>query len=163
MKWYSGRMEKDISVARADALAFLKGNRAGVIATVSAEGKPHASVVYYVTDDNFNIYFITKIDSRKYRSIKANPSIAFTVGQLDTPRTLQIEGVAVEMLGEEDKKAHVPDIMDMLSKNNPSYLPIAKMDSEVVLMWVEPKWIRWADFSVPEIGNEHMFVEIPLS
>jgi general stress protein 26 len=156
-------MEKDMAAIRADALTFLKANRAGVIATVSPEGKPHESVVYYVTDDRFNIYFLTKIDSRKYTSIKANPAVAYTIGQLDTPKTLQIEGVAAEMMSNEDKKAHVPDIMEMLSKNNPSYLPIAKMDSEVVLMWIEPKWIRWADFSVPAIGNENVFTDIPLS
>ena len=87
-------MEKDITAARSAALAFLKANRAGVIATVSSEGTPHASVVYYVTDDSFNIYFVTKIDSRKYASIKANPTVAFTVGHLDVPQTLQIEGIA---------------------------------------------------------------------
>ena len=155
-------MEKDITAARSAALAFLKANRAGVIATVSSEGTPHASVVYYVTDDSFNIYFVTKIDSRKYASIKANPTVAFTVGHLDVPQTLQIEGIAVELTGQEDKNEHVPALMEMLSKNNPSFLPIAKMDSEVVVMWIEPKWVRWGDFSVEAIGNEHMFTEIPL-
>ena len=156
-------MEKDITAARSAALAFLKANRAGVIATVSSEGTPHASVVYYVTDDSFNIYFVTKIDSRKYASIKANPTVAFTVGHLDVPQTLQIEGIAVELTGQEDKNEHVPALMEMLSKNNPSFLPIAKMDSEVVVMWIEPKWVRWGDFSVEAIGNEHMFNEISLS
>ena len=155
-------MEKDITAARSAALAFLKANRAGVIATVSSEGTPHASVVYYVTDESFNIYFVTKIDSRKYASIKANPPVAVTVGHLDVPQTLQIEGIAVELTGQEDKNEHVPALMEMLSKNNPSFLPIAKMDSEVVVMWIEPKWVRWGDFSVEAIGNEHMFTEIPL-
>ncbi|MDB5238585.1 MAG: hypothetical protein JWM46_855 [Candidatus Kaiserbacteria bacterium] len=156
-------MEKDITALRATALDFLKGHNAGVIATVSSEGDPHASVVYYVADDSFNIYFLTKLGSRKYTAIQAHPAAAFTVGRQDVPQTLQIEGVAVELTNEDEKRPHVAELMDTLAKNNPLYIPIAKMDSEVVIMWIQPKWIRWADFSAHGIGNEAMFTEIPVN
>ena len=38
----------------AEARAFLQSHTAGILATVSSDGKPHASAVYYVADDNFN-------------------------------------------------------------------------------------------------------------
>ena len=156
-------MDMDDGAKRTDALNFLKAHTAGVLATVSREGKPHASAVYYVADDNFNIYFLNKLNSRKYLAIQANPRVAFTVGRLDVPQTLQIEGVASELHTDEEKNLHGPDLMRTLMENNPVYIPLAKMDSEVVMMWIQPKWVRWGDFSAPGLGNKQVFTEIPLT
>ena len=156
-------MEKDMVALRASALDFLKAHDAGVLATVSPDGNPHASIVYYVADDLFNIYFLTKLGSRKYTGILSHPVVAFTIGRQDVPQTLQIEGVAVELTNDDEKRPHVAELMDTLSNNNPLYIPIAKMDSEVVIMWIQPKWIRWADFSTHGIGNDAMFTEIPVT
>jgi len=156
-------MAKDIVAAKRDALQFFKSHNSGVLASVSREGSPHASAVYYVGDDSFNIYFLTKLNSRKYAAIQTHPGVAFTIGRLDIPQTLQIEGVAAELRHEEEKAAHVPDLMRTLMANNPVYIPIAKMDSEVVIMWLQPKWVRWGDFSAPGLGDEQVFTEIPLT
>ena len=150
------------NAARSEALAFIKAHTAGVLATVSKEYTPHASVVYYVSDDSFNVYFVTKRGSRKYNAIKAHPQVAFTIGRQDVPQTLQIEGVASELESEEDKNAHVPDLLNVLATVTPGFVPAGKMDGELTVMWLQPKWIRWADFSKPAIGNENLFVEIPL-
>lgn len=155
-------MAKDPATARAEALTFLKSQSAGVLATVASDGKPHASAVFYVADDNFNLYFLTKLHSRKYEAMQAQPSVAFTIGRLDVPQTLQIEGMAVELRDDQEKGAHVPDLIETLEKNNPHYIPVAKMDSDMVIMWIQPKWVRWGDFSAPGIGNEAVFTEIPV-
>lgn len=84
----------DVATARAEALAFLKAHKAGVLSTISREGKAQGSAVYYVCDEDFNIYFLTLFSSRKFESLKANPYVAFTVGTQDVPQTVQIEGVA---------------------------------------------------------------------
>lgn len=156
-------MNMDVSSARTDALAFLKTHTAGVLASVGIDSRPHASAVFYVSDESFNIYFLTKLNSRKYKAIQENPAVAFTIGRLDVPRTLQIEGMASELQSTDAKTAHVPDLMKTLTENNPLYVPLMKIDSEPVLMWIEPKWVRWGDFSAPGIGNESIFTEIPLS
>lgn len=145
---------------RAEALAFLKAHSAGVLATVSKEYKPQASVVYYVGDDSFNIYFLTKRGSRKFQSISAHPQAAFVIGRQDVPQTLQIEGAASELTSKEDQDKHVPDLMNVLASQSPGLVPAGKMDGELVIMWLQPKWIRWADFSKPAIGNENLFVDI---
>ncbi len=156
-------MNTSPEVARADALAFLKSHTAGVLATVSKDHMPHASAVFYVADDAFNIYFVTKVDSRKAVAIREHPQVAFTIGRLDVPQTLQIEGVASEVSEGDEMAQRIPDLMKTLEENNPHYIPIAKMDSKVVLMWLEPKWIRWADFSAGGAGNDAVFTEIPVS
>jgi len=151
------------SQARTAALAFLQSNQAGVLSTVSPEGKPHGSVIYYVADDAFNIYFLTKINSRKYRAMQAQPAVAFTIGRLDKPQTLQIEGIAEELRSTEEQAAHVPDLLHKLTETNQRAIPIAKMDAEVVVMWIQPKWVRWGDFTVPALGNDQLFTEISLA
>ena len=52
-------MDTDLDRARADALAFLKHHKVGVLATVGGGHQVIASMVYYTSDDNFNIYFMT--------------------------------------------------------------------------------------------------------
>src|SRR3989338_5189535 len=94
--------ERDKEQKRAAALQFLKSHTAGVLASVGEGGKPHASVVYYTSDDTFSIFFVTLASSRKYQAIKANPWGAFVVGTLDVPQTLQIEGPIVELRQNED-------------------------------------------------------------
>ncbi len=149
---------------KSEALAFLKSHKAGILATVSSDGKPHASAVYYVADENFNIYFLTLFSSRKYQAIQSNPAVAFTVGTLDVPQSLQIEGVASEIRHEDEKKAHISDLVQVLTSNSRYYAPITKLDpSEVVMIWVQPKWVRWGDFSSGAAGSENVFTEIPLA
>lgn len=150
------------STARAEALAFAQSHTAGVLATVSKDYAPHASVVYFVADDSFNIYFLTKRGSRKYAAMMAHPQVAFTLGRQEIPQTLQIEGVASELTGTEDQDAHVPDLMNVLAQQKPGMVPAGKMDGDLAVMWLQPKWIRWGDFSKAALGNENLFFDIPV-
>lgn len=150
--------------ARAQALAFLKNHKAGVLATVSSEGQPHASAIYYVCDDSFNVYFMTLINSRKFASFKANPKVAFTVGALDTPQTLQLEGTVTELRSEEETSEHIEDIVKVLTSNKHYFAPIMHLDpAKEVLMWLKPTWIRWADYATLDKGDEKIFTEIPVA
>src|ERR1035437_9503419 len=83
--------------ARKDALAFLKRHKTGVLATTPSENQVHASMIYYVADEKFNIYFLTQTNSRKFKALEAHPQVAFTVSAMETPQTLQIEGMAIDM------------------------------------------------------------------
>lgn len=155
-------MDEKTAAAKDAALSFIKTHNAGVLATAGHDNHPHASVIHYVADDSFNIYFLTKTDSRKYQSIQAHPQVAFVIGRSDVPQTLQIEGVASEITSEEERAAHAPALMEILSQKAPGYVPVGKMDGTMTLMWLQPKWIRWADFSTEAVGNENLFTEIPL-
>ena len=147
---------------RALALDFLKSHTAGVLGTVSREGKPHASVVYYTCDDAFSVFFVTLITSRKYAAMKANPNAAFVVGTLDVPQTLQMEGVVTELHANDEMMGKkLPELLQRLSSNSTYFAPITKMDpADIVLMWLQPKWIRWADYATALSGNTNVFAEL---
>ncbi len=154
----------DETPARSQALEFLKSHSAGVLATASLDGQPHGSAIYYVCDDNFNIYFFTLLNSRKRSAMSTNPKVAFTVGTQDVPQTLQMEGSVTELQQGDDLSAHVSDLVRVLTTNSIYYAPITQLDrSTVILMWIKPNWVRWADYAAFKSGNKNIFTEIPLT
>ncbi len=150
--------------ARADALAFLTRHKVGVLATASPEGVPHASTVYYTVQGDFTVYFLTLINSRKYAALSGNPQAAFVVSDADTPQTLQMEGVVMDITLDEEAAKKKEDLWQVLNSNPWFYGPITKLDlSEVVVMWMRPTWVRWGDYAFAESGTDHVLKEIPLS
>lgn len=149
---------------KTEAQAFLKAHNVGMLATVGADGKPHASIVHYVSDEHFNLYFLTLFASRKFEAMRANPAVAFTIGAREIPQTIQIEGMASELTHKEEKQEHITELMNVLTSNSAYYAPLMKLDpSEIVMMWIKPSWVRWSDYASLESGNDKVFTEIPIS
>jgi nitroimidazol reductase NimA-like FMN-containing flavoprotein (pyridoxamine 5'-phosphate oxidase superfamily) len=154
-----------VTKKREEALSFLQEHATGVLATCGTDNQPHASAIFYVADENFNIHFLTLLNSRKYKAMKENPRVAFTAGTMDVPQTIQIEGVAEEILHEREKNEQAAKLIDLLMEHSKRYYaPLIKMDrSEIVLTWIQPKWIRWADYSaMDKTGTENVWTEIPI-
>ncbi len=155
--------QEQLAHARQDALAFLKHHKAGVLATVSAEGAPHATTVYYVCDEDFNIYILTLANSRKFAAIQAHPEVAFTVSVPDVPQAIQIEGIASDISMDEGVKHKRQELFGVLSSNNWFYGPITKMDpADAMVVWIRPTWVRWSDYAFAEAGNSNVLIELPL-
>ena len=147
--------------ARKDALAFLKQHKTGVLATVTAEGNAHASMVYYEVDDKFNVYFMTLINSRKFKALSEHPQVAFTVSGPNVPQTVQMEGMAMDISLDEEASKKKDELMLVLNSNPWFYAPITKLDpAEVVIVWIKPTWIRWADYAFEQSGSAHVLKEI---
>jgi nitroimidazol reductase NimA-like FMN-containing flavoprotein (pyridoxamine 5'-phosphate oxidase superfamily) len=155
-------MDTDLNRARTDALAFLKRHKTGVLATIPGEYQVHASMVYYVADDDFNIYFLTLINTRKFKALQAHPQVAFTISRPEVPQTLQIEGMAMDISLDEEAVEKKEELFQVLNSNPWFYGPISKLDPvETVVVWIRPTWIRWADYAFAERDGHHVFKEIP--
>jgi nitroimidazol reductase NimA-like FMN-containing flavoprotein (pyridoxamine 5'-phosphate oxidase superfamily) len=156
-------MRSDKEKARQDALAFLKHHRTGVLATISRNYEPHASAVHYTADDKFNVYIVTRTNSRKFDALSAHPQVAFTVAVDHVPQTLQIEGMAANISDTDEARVKKDELFEIHSKNLLFYAPISKMDPhETAIIWIQPRWIRWSDYAFAEDGDEHVFQEIPV-
>lgn len=157
-------MDTDIDRARKDALAFLKHHKTAVLASASQRGEPHAAMIFYVADDNFNIHFLTRVDTRKFDAIKKNPKVAITIATTDIPQTLQIEGDARSIAMDDETSSMRLKLFDILGSNHWFKAPLTKQDMTMVHeMRIEPTWIRWSDYAFEQDGNEHIFKEIPIS
>lgn len=149
---------------RTDALAFLKRNKTGVIATAGHDNVPHASAVHYYADDDFNVYFLTLPSSRKFKALSAHPQVAFTVIREDVPQSIQIEGMAQDITLSSEMQERKDNVMKVLNANPFFFPPIAELDlEEMAVIWVKPTWIRWADYAFAGHGTDHVFREIPIA
>lgn len=119
-------------------LEFIKRHHIGVVATISPKGLPEAAVVEIAINNRHEIIFDTFSTYRKYENLKSNPNVAFVIGW-DENITVQYEGVATELLGDELKQykatylAHNPDAKKWLAFDELTYFKVS------------PRWIRYRD------------------
>ena len=90
-------------MTRAELIAFLKQRDHGVVATIGPRGEPHAAVVGIATGDDGSIVFDTVGSTRKAQDLRRDSRIALTVWEGE--RTVQLEGRAVEPVGEARERA----------------------------------------------------------
>lgn len=64
----------------------------GVLSTATTESAPWGSAIYFYADENFDIYFVTRADTQKYKNITNNPEVALTVADEASQTTVQIAG-----------------------------------------------------------------------
>ena len=72
--------------------AFLRHHPMGVLSTVSADGTPWGAAIYYVADEDFNFYFVTRVETYKYQNLHKNPLAALTIADAASKTTVQLTG-----------------------------------------------------------------------
>lgn len=141
------------------AVEFLKSNRLAVLSTVSHHSTPQSAFIYYVVDENYDIYFITTKESRKLKNILENNSVALVIAQEVEPYELQIEGVA-EVIKDMKKKMVILDKYSHRANENPksfNWPPLMQLttDKGVEFMKINIQWFKYSEFS----GTTPLIVE----
>jgi general stress protein 26 len=133
---------------RADALSFLTSNSIGALATISSENNPRVRLVYYATDSDFSIYFLSLENTRKTSDIRSNEKAAFVVSSPDSHHTLQIEGVFEEMTDTATFGPVIANLTSHLFPKGEDSAPLTHLDTaKPVFFKLAPRWIRWGDFT----------------
>lgn len=145
---------------------FIAKNRAGVIATVSDNGVPHAAIIYCVVQDDLSLYFSTRVESRKYINLVSNPEVAMVFSNENTMETLQLTGRVSRINDVKLEQEIFHDLMQ-IRYNEPVWpLPSVKMyehhsSSELAVLKVVPDEMSYADFSKQKDGtHESYFLKI---
>lgn len=135
-----------IEDVKQQALEFLKSHKTAVVATVSKEGEPQASTVFYSIDDDFTFNFITDKSSRKFQNLQNNPRLAIVVGYGPDVITIQCGGRA-EIVDYGNNTIEAETIITKVMKNSklggtPPELPVL-MNPEVIIgsFTVKPEWM----------------------
>ena len=144
---------------QARALEFLKSRPTMVISSVSENGEPQASTVYYVTDENFNLYFMTSLKSRKCENLHSNSKIAFVVGT--GPEVITIQGGGeVEKLDEKETEVFYT-LIEKISFKSPWQWPLLLLSKEGFCTFrIKPKWMVWLNLhkeEYPDIAQEKFY------
>ncbi len=137
-----------------EALSFLMSQKGGVISTVSEIG-PESAYVFYDADEDFSIYFVTVLDSRKHHNIQKNNNVSFVVSTVNPPQTVQIQGEAFEVQDREVLKNALANYIDIATYQMKNHAPLTKMsiDNGMIVYKIEPKWVRWSDYSDTKDGE----------
>src|SRR3989344_8620180 len=139
---------------------FLENNHLAVLATVSEENAPQASLIYYVTEEDFHLYIVTGKDSRKYINISKNNKVSLVIGQEKTAQVLQIEGEA-KVVEDSSKKTFISGkYLEIANESNPKSLnwpPVLKLSSTEGFVFIEIGIIsfKFSDFS----GRQSLIIE----
>ncbi len=131
----------ELSLATRPALvAFLRGARHGVVASIGEKGEPQAATVGLAVTDDLELVFDTLDGTRKASNLRRKAEVAVVVTRGSA--TVQIDGVADEPQGDE------------LERVRSTYLD-AFPDGRERATWkgityfrVRPTWIRMTDFGV---------------
>ncbi|CAN5134304.1 hypothetical protein BH11PAT1_BH11PAT1_6600 [soil metagenome] len=150
------------SKTKKEVYVYLKSLAIAVLSTVSSEGNPHAAVIYFISDEDLNFYFLTKSDTRKAKNLTSHSEAALTIVDPNSPRTIQVTGPVSEI---EEPQMYI-NIMDKISEENAKGNnffwppPLSKLDSDgdLVLYKLTPNWLRYADFT--ESTKENIFYNI---
>jgi general stress protein 26 len=130
-------------MTRTELLAFMRGHRYAVQASVSGASAPQAAVVGIVVGDDLSVFFDTLGSSRKVRNLRRNRRIALVIGGVSggrDERSVQFEGVADEPAGAELARlkeryfAAFPDGRERESWPDITYVR------------ARPTWIRYCDY-----------------
>lgn len=134
--------------AKDEALKFLREQRTAVISTVSPAGEPESAVITFIADDGFDLYFVTRKSSRKYKNILQSPKVSVVVGfDPEKPTTLQMQGVAETMPA--SSLTTIYAITKNLMVREFNWWPLLKVVGlDFVLLKVKMNWVRWFNFSI---------------
>ncbi len=121
-------------------LDFIKSQDLAVVTTVDKNGRPEAALVAISETEDLELIFGSLSDTRKNENIKNHPDIAVVIG-LDDKITIQYEGKAVRLEGEEEEEAKQIHI-----KKLPGSAKYADMEGQEYFK-ITPKWIRYSDFN----------------
>jgi hypothetical protein len=140
---------EDIQKIRSEALSFLKDHKIAVLATAKPDGTPHAATVYYVVDDEFNIYFVTDSRSEKGQNISNNNKVGIAIGFGPEISTMQGGGTIIEG----DTPYSPVEILGMighrLDQKEKRYWPVVKLN---MTSWqaykIKLDWLTWLNMDI---------------
>jgi uncharacterized pyridoxamine 5'-phosphate oxidase family protein len=124
-----------------------------VLSTVTTENRPEAALVGIAVTADLKIIFDTVTTSRKYQNLARNPSIAFVIGW-GREQTVQYEGTVRSPNSDE-----LDDLLKTYFKAFPDGIERRETWKDIAYFLVEPTWIRYSDFNVPQRIEERSFRE----
>lgn len=162
MRYYQS-MPVSISKESKDrARDFIQKHPVGVVATSSKSGIPHAAAVYFVLDEELDIYFVTKEQTTKYKNISENPHVSIVMYDAENQSTLQTQGNA-ELVEDTAKFLKLfSKILNVSSDTSDSDRPpVSKLFAGDYFMFkISPTEVKIAEYTKPDKGDLSNLFEI---
>lgn len=127
---------------------FLKHHPMGVLSTVSAEGEPWGSAIYYVADDDFTFYFVTRANTQKYQNIADKPLVALTIADEADQTTVQMQGTISKVSSDDIIDIAFNKLGKIKPGKDPDWMPpIYKVHAgDYMVLQIRPVKLHYADY-----------------
>lgn len=139
---------------RERVLGYLRAHHVVTLATHGTAG-PWAAAMFYV-NDGFKLHFISSPKSRHGVNVAAHPRIAATIQEdyADWPdiRGVQLEGIAGEISGDEEKRARA-----LYGEKFPVVGTLSKAPAAIVAALAKVRWYRIVPERLYFIDNSRGF------
>lgn len=150
------------SDARSTAYKFLSVHRVATLATIAVNGPPDLATIYYIVDEDLNLYFMTRIESRKYRNLKEQPMLSMVITDEGTMETIQLTGMSERIENFKDESAVLSKlwVADYAEQHWPG--PAVKLyeaghSAQLAVTKIIPTEMTYASFERQDKGNYKSF------
>lgn len=130
---------------------FLREHELGVLSTINRTGEVTGAAVYYVMDENDNIYVLTKFGTAKVQNVLTHHQVALTIYDEAGMETTQIKGNCEIETNSVQRKMVYDRIMHLRSyKHGQDLPPVSKVDQPAyVVLKIHPISSKYLNFSKP--------------
>lgn len=139
-----------------DAWKFLQDNAAGTLASLNMSGAIELATIYFFAKSDFTCYFVTKVDTRKYKNFLLNPTVTLLSFNEEQRISAEVQGT-VETVTDLMKVSQIIEMFqDLVTSKNAEYWipPIAQISAgEYVVCKLIPTVVHLNDFGNAPIGS----------
>lgn len=138
---------------------FLKAHPIGTLASVDPNGNPHAAVIYFAVDENFDFVFMTKRDTKKHDNLQHNNHVMLVSYEASSQTTVQITGSAKEIHDNVKAQEAFSGMLDASKQTSEVGVPpLSKLYAGYYVAYqLKPVQIRMAMFIRPDPGGYDMY------
>lgn len=143
-----------------EIVAYIKSNPTAVLGTIDEHGKPQGAAVYVCALSAEQLYFVTKIETQKYKNILQNPHVSVTIVNTAENSSLQASG-SVHIENDPTTIEMVFGKMAEIYAKSADWLPpIAKIRAgPYQVVGVKLHFARLAQFKGKHAGSSHIFIK----
>lgn len=157
----SNQNTKKFSDRKQRIFDFLFTTSIGVLSTADPDGDPHGAVIYYTINRDFEVAFLTKLETKKYDNLVHNSHVMLTVFEPLTQTTVQVTGVAKEVKNGSAMNGIAARVLGTSLKTSKAGLtPLSKLEAgSFVAFTIEPVQVRMAVYARPKPGEYNELFE----
>lgn len=133
----------------------------GVLSTISADGRPWGSAVYFIADEDFNFYFVTKADTFKYKNLENQPMAALTIADEPSQTTVQVSGSVAAVPVDQEFDIIFRKLEANRPKNDNEWVPpVYKIHKgNYMVLCLTPEKLQFADYRHFKTDIHHDYIE----
>lgn len=143
---------------------FIRKNRAAALGTSDQDGTPHVVIVYCLIESDLSLYFVTRVESRKFKNIAARPIVSMAFYNESSLDTIQLMGKAERIDDLKQEQAILFELIKLRHKEPQWTVPPIEMfergaTNELAIIKVSPSEMTYATFETLNNGRYKPFFQ----